>query len=79
MKEVEVLIIGGGVLGCANAYYLAKRGVSVILVERGPLFSESTGATTAGITLQNKPMERIPFYREAADRWISLRFAAGGP
>lgn len=77
MKEAEVLIIGGGVLGCANAYYLAKRGVSVILVERGLLCSESTGATTAGITLQNKPMERIPFYREAADRWISLEEELG--
>lgn len=29
----EVLIIGGGVIGCATAYYLAKEGTSVIVLE----------------------------------------------
>ena len=26
-KEAEVVIIGGGIMGCATAFYLAKRGV----------------------------------------------------
>ncbi len=79
MRKGEVLIIGGGVLGCSSAYYLSKRGMSVILVERGELCSEATGATTAGITVQNKPMDRIPFYREAADRWMMLEEELGFP
>ena len=79
MRKGEVLIIGGGVLGCSSAYYLSKLGMSVILVERGAMWSEATGATTAGITLQNKPMDRIPFYREAADRWIVLEEELGLP
>ena len=29
----EVIIIGGGVIGCATAYYLAKAGTSVIVLE----------------------------------------------
>lgn len=29
----EVIIIGGGVIGCATAYYLAKEGTSVIVME----------------------------------------------
>lgn len=29
----EVIIIGGGVIGCATAYYLAKEGTSVIMLE----------------------------------------------
>ena len=29
----EVIIIGGGVIGCATAYYLAKEGTSVIVLE----------------------------------------------
>ena len=29
----EVVIIGGGIIGCATAYYLAKRGVDVIVLE----------------------------------------------
>lgn len=29
----EVIIIGGGIIGCATAYYLARKGVSVIVLE----------------------------------------------
>ena len=32
-KNAEVIVIGGGVNGCATAYYLAKQGVSVIILE----------------------------------------------
>lgn len=34
MKQTaEVIIVGGGIIGCASAYYLAKKGVSVIVLE----------------------------------------------
>ena len=29
-KTAEVIIIGGGVVGCAAAYYLAKKGVKAL-------------------------------------------------
>ncbi len=29
----DVIIVGGGIIGCATAYYLAKKGVSVIVLE----------------------------------------------
>ena len=33
-KIAEVVVIGGGVIGCSIAYYLAKKGVKVIVVEK---------------------------------------------
>ena len=39
-KTAEVIIIGGGVNGCAAAYYLAKRGVKDVIVLEA---SESIG------------------------------------
>ncbi len=33
----DVLIVGGGVIGCAVAYQLAKAGVGVAVLERGEL------------------------------------------
>ena len=33
---VDVVIIGGGIVGTASAYYLAKRGLSVALLEKRP-------------------------------------------
>lgn len=44
----DVAIIGGGVIGCACAWVLARAGVSVTLYERGRLGSEASGAS-AGI------------------------------
>lgn len=32
-NNAEVVVIGGGIIGCAISYYLAKRGVSVICLE----------------------------------------------
>lgn len=31
--SAEVIIIGGGIIGCSTAYYLAKKGVDVIVLE----------------------------------------------
>ncbi|MCH7996480.1 MAG: FAD-binding oxidoreductase, partial [Chloroflexi bacterium] len=36
-RRADVVIIGGGISGCAAAYYLAKRGVGVVLVEKGEI------------------------------------------
>lgn len=33
-KNAEVIIIGGGIIGCATAYYLAKKKVSVIVLDK---------------------------------------------
>ena len=33
--SADVVIVGGGIIGCATAYYLAKQGVTdVVVVER---------------------------------------------
>ncbi len=72
VMQTDALVIGGGILGCAAAYYLAKRGVRVALVDKGPLACEATGASTAGITLQYRTAERYPLYREAANYWACL-------
>ena len=45
---VDVAIIGGGVMGCAIAWQLAKNGVSCALVERGSFGGGASGAT-AGV------------------------------
>ena len=46
--SVDVAIIGGGVMGCAIAWQLAKRGVSCALVERREFGNGASGAT-AGV------------------------------
>ena len=48
-REAEVLIVGGGIAGAATAYYLARHGRNVALVERGEIASEASGANAGQI------------------------------
>lgn len=48
-KFYDVIIIGGGIIGCSSAYQLAKRGVKVALVEKRYIASGPTGKSSAVI------------------------------
>ncbi|MEU8197954.1 FAD-dependent oxidoreductase [Microbispora amethystogenes] len=45
----DVIVVGGGIAGCACAERLAARGMSVLLLERGPLASGATGRNQGGL------------------------------
>ena len=47
---MKVIIAGGGVIGCAIAYYLTQAGAEVVVVERGELAGEASGAA-AGLLI----------------------------
>ena len=48
----DVVVLGGGLVGCAAAYYLAKRGASVLLVEQGDLNREASGRNAGSLHFQ---------------------------
>lgn len=65
MKEsTNVLVIGGGAVGACVAYYSARAGLSVTLVEKGELGSGCSG-TNAGLIV---PSHIIPMANQKARR-----------
>lgn len=52
-KTADIVVIGGGIVGTATAYYLAKSGrKNVVVLERNTVCSGSTGRCGAGIRAQ---------------------------
>lgn len=46
-RACDVAVIGGGIIGCAVTLELARRGASVVVLEKGALASGSTGRSSA--------------------------------
>src|SRR5438105_2722987 len=60
-RTTDILIIGGGVIGCAIAYYLSKSGVEVTVLERDTIGAQASGAA-AGIFSLLKLFDPIDEY-----------------
>lgn len=43
-STTDVVIVGGGVIGCAIAYHLCKSGVDVIVLDKGEVGAEASSA-----------------------------------
>ena len=51
MRNVDVCIVGGGLLGAATAYFAALKGLSVQLLEERDLASGASGAAFGGVSV----------------------------
>jgi len=63
MESADVVIVGGGISGCALAYQLAKRKVDVMLLERETLGSQSTGKCAGGVRQQFSTEDNVRVMR----------------
>ena len=45
----DVVIVGGGVAGCATAYYLSQAGVKATIIEREGISSQASGYSAGGL------------------------------
>ena len=54
-QTANVVVVGGGIIGTAITYYLAKKGVkNVVLVERRGIGEESSSACDSGVMIHTK-------------------------
>jgi glycine oxidase len=65
----RVLVIGGGIIGCATALELAKRGCRVTVLERGSPGGEASSAAVGLLAPFGSSPEPDPFHRLAIESW----------
>jgi glycine oxidase len=68
MQRHKILVVGGGVIGCATAYELAKAGCAVTLLERATPGAEASGAA-AGMLARLGESAATSFRDLAAASW----------
>jgi sarcosine oxidase subunit beta len=86
-EAAEIVIVGGGVVGLAIAYYLAKRGLhDVAVIERGYLAEGASGRNGGGVRQQWSTELNIRLMQEsvelcrrfAVDLGVNVWFRQGG-
>lgn len=71
-KSADVIIVGGGIVGCSTALWLAERGVKVVVLERGKIASEQSSRAWGFVRQQGRHEAEIPMAREANRIWHHL-------
>jgi sarcosine oxidase subunit beta len=66
---MNVVVIGGGIVGLASAHRLAERGVDVTVCERGSLGDGSTERSVGGIRSQFSTRVNVALSRASLDVW----------
>jgi len=73
LEKADVLVIGGGVIGCSTAFFLSLKKVDVVLIERQDIGREASGASAGTLSIQNKELDLIPLAREGVRIWSSFQ------
>jgi glycine/D-amino acid oxidase-like deaminating enzyme len=93
-ESTDVVVIGGGLAGTAVAYYLAREGVEVMLLERGELGREASGTNAGSFHFQiaihqltawdtgsahDRLVAEVRLLLEAARLWLELENELDAP
>jgi glycine/D-amino acid oxidase-like deaminating enzyme len=71
-QRCDAVVVGGGVLGLSSAYELARRGLSVVLVESGRVGGRQSGRNLGFVRQQGRAPAELPMMMAANQRWRGL-------
>jgi glycine/D-amino acid oxidase-like deaminating enzyme len=71
-RDADVVVVGAGIVGCATAYFLARRGARVVIVERGSVPGEQSRKNWGFVRQQGRDPLEMPLVIEANRLWQGL-------
>ncbi len=71
----DIIVIGGGITGCAAADALAREGHSVTLLEKTGIAAMASGWTLAGVRQSGRDPAELPLAKSAVQIWAGLNEA----
>lgn len=70
--KVDIVIIGGGIIGISTALFLAERGISVAVCEKGRVGHEQSGRNWGWVRVMGRDISEIPMALESQRIWEGL-------
>ncbi|BDA86571.1 D-amino-acid oxidase [Aureimonas sp. SA4125] len=78
-EKVDVVVIGGGIIGTSTALELAERGVSVALCEKGGIGHEQSSRNWGWVRISRRDPREVALMAEALRIWSGLDERIGRP
>jgi sarcosine oxidase subunit beta len=75
--RTDVIVIGGGIMGAATAFFLRKRGISVAMIERGLIGQQASGTNFGNVRRQGRFLEQLPLANRSREIWGKLNELLG--
>ncbi|MDP2698221.1 FAD-binding oxidoreductase [Thalassospira sp.] len=75
--HADVVVIGGGIQGAASAYYLAKAGMSVVLLEKDTIASHQSGRAWGFVRQQGRDPVELALMKACNAIWPTLEQELG--
>ena len=76
-ESADAVVIGGGIVGVFTAYYLAKAGLRVALVEKGLIGAEQSSRNWGWCRQQNRDARELPLATKSLDLWEEFASESG--
>ncbi len=78
-SAVDVVVVGGGIIGASTALELAERGVSVALCEKGGIGQEQSSRNWGWVRITRRDPREVPLMAEALRLWRGMDARLGRP
>ncbi|CCV09237.1 AgaE protein [Mesorhizobium metallidurans STM 2683] len=76
-QAYDVAIVGGGIMGAATAYNLARAGIKVGLFEKGRIGGEQSSRNWGAVRQQERDAAELPLMIESVRLWMGLEAELG--
>ncbi len=76
-EKADIVIIGGGVMGCAIAYNLAKEGLKPVVIEKSDIGGEASGSNGGGVRQSARNLKEMPLAMESIQIYGQLHEELG--
>ncbi|WP_186394875.1 FAD-binding oxidoreductase [Stappia sp. TSB10GB4] len=68
----DCVVIGGGIVGVSAAYWLARAGQTVVLLEKGAVGAEQSSRNWGWCRQQNRDARELPLSTRSLDLWEAM-------